>query len=450
MNKNRNAVANLGVGAAIVNQVRQYASANYKASVPVLTASNLTNVGDAIMGFTPIYNEFLTVFFNKITLEIMDKRRYQNPFRELIKGGNPLGGVVQNSQVNPAHAMPYDVNATSRLLQNYRPDVVVEYYNINRKDLFAVTRAREEMELAFTSFNALDEFFSQLIDSLYNGNEIREFSLFKALIASGYLNSVITKVPTATPVDEDSAYAFLAMLQGYSLAFEFPSADYNSYQALAAAKGYQVAPRITWTPADDQIVIMDSKLMPIINLYVRASAFNEQYTKLSGRIKYVDNFGVTGMLAVIADARWLQVRDSKREFRDFENGATLTLNSFFHVWQYYNLCTWANAVVLYDPDAVAQEITVNEGEAINVGVDASVSVAASIQYDGKDYTSVANVSFVSSTNNMVIVYDKANGLVKVVTNKYSVPGEYTILMTSAINVDGKPVTDSTVITVVIS
>lgn len=438
------------IGTALVNQTRAYASNSYKQAVPLLTQANLTQVGDAILNFTPIYNEFINVFFNKVTLEIIDTRSYQNPFRSITKGGSPLGGVIQNTHVNPAKPMPYDVNATSRLLQNYRPDVAVEYYNINRKDLFAVTRARQELELAFTSFENLDRFFSEIIDSLYNGNEIREFELYKSLLASAYLEDVIRKVPIKTPTDKDTAVTFLAALQEYSLAFSFPSANYNNFQARAAAKGYSVAPRVTWTPQDRQVIIMDSKLQPIIGLYVQSSAFQEQYTRLAGRILYVDNFAVTGLLAIIADDAWLQVRDSKREFRDFENGATLTLNSFFHVWQYYNVCTWANAMALYDPDAKPIDIEVDGNTkdfVVSVGIDTSATATVKVEYDGTDYSDSAYIDFICSTNNVVAAYNPRTKEIKVVTNKHTPPESYQMLMVVTINVNGTPKVDSSILTI---
>lgn len=437
-------------GVTIVNSVRKYATASYQESVPLLTGSNLTDVGNAIINFTPVYNEFLSVLFNKIAIEIMDARKYSNPFRALIKGGSPLGGTIQNTQVNPARSMPYDVNATSRLLQNYRPDVVTEYYNINRKDVFAVTRARQELELAFTSYEALDSFFTTLIDSLYNGNEIREFQLFKSVMAISYLDSIIRKVSCTTPTDEATAFQFLLKLQQLSIAFSYPSTNYNNYQTLAANKGFSVSPRVTWSPEDRQIIIMDSALAPVIGLYVKSSAFQEQYTRLAGRIMYVDNFGVTGMLAIIADESWLQVRDSKREFRDFDNGATLTLNAFFHVWQYYNICTWANAIALYDPDVEPIEITLNDGVDLEVTAGESLTVPVLISYKDTDYSEEAFVDFISSTNNVVYGYIGSKQEMVINTTKYSTPGEYTVLITATINVNGVMVSNSIIANVTVN
>lgn len=437
------------IGTAIVNQVRGQASAAYKNAVPLLTNKNLTEVGSSILNFTPIYNEFVHVLFNKVTLEIMDRRRYQNPFRELTKGGSALGGVVQNIHVNPAEAMAYDVNATSRLLQNYRPDVAVEYYHLNRKDLFAVTYAREKLETAFTTYEQLDNFFGGLVDSLYTGNEIREFELYKATMASAYLNDVIKKAPIATPTlgNQSSAKAFIALLQSFSNAFKFPSTNYNNFQALAAKKGIAVNARKTWSPIDRQVIFMDSKLAPIISLEVLASAFNVEYAQLQQQVLYVDDFGVTGLLAIIADVDWMQVRDSKREFRDFENGATLTLSSFFHVWQYFNVCTFVNAMALYDPAAAPIDITANSGVTTTVGVDDTATADVTIEYKGTDYAENANVSFISTNNQLVVEYKPSTKKVKVATSKYAVPGEYTVLMLVEIIVNGVPVKDSVILTI---
>lgn len=434
-------MAKEGTGMAIVNSIRAGASKAYRDAVPELGAKNLLEVKAAIFDFKPVYNEFVSVFFNKIALTIMDKRAFVNPFRSLVKGGNPLGGVIQDTHVNPAVAIPYDINATSRLLHNYRPDVMVEYFTLNRKDLFAVTRARDELELAFNSFAALDEFFSALIDSLYSGNEIREFELWKALFASAYLSNVFKTVAVTAPVDHDTAMKFLLTLQNISFAMRFPSSDYNNFQELASSQGKSVNPAITWTPQSNQIIIMDSRYAATIGLYVKASAFNVSYTELEGRILYVDNLMVTGLLAIICDERAPQVRDNRREFRDFENGATLTLNSFFHVWQYYNIRLWANAVALYDPSAEKAVITINGGQEMAIGLDMKKQFTYTVSYKGEEIDPY--LSFTSTTNNLALSYDSENKNISVATSKDSVPGEYTVLISARVDIgDGKFDTNS--------
>lgn len=441
------------IGQNIVNQVRSVASAQYKSAVPLLTSANLTEVGRSIMDFNPTYNEFITVFFNKVALEIMDQRKFDNPFRELTKGASPFGGVIQNTQVNPAQALPYDVDATSRILHNYRPDVVTEYYTINRKDLFAVTRAREEMELAFVSFENLDRFFTSLIDSLYTGDSVREFSLYKALIASAYIDGAIRRRAVKTPVDKETAENFIQVLQGYSLSFRYPSSNYNAFQEIAAKQNKSVPPRISWSRPEDQIVILDSKLAPVISVRVLASAFNVEYDKLQARTLYVDDFAVTGLLGIIADVNWLQVRDSKRAFRDFENGATLTLNSFLHVWQYYNVCTFVNAIALYDPDAKPIKFTINdatEDYKATVAVKSSTEVSLKLEYEDVDVTEGASVDFISSTNNVVYGYNPSTKKIQIVTNANSLPGVYTVLVQASILKDTVPIHESVILTVTIN
>lgn len=434
-------------GQAIVNQIRSMASDSYRAAVAELNATNLTDIGNKIINFAPIYNEFISVFFNKVVLSIFDMRTYSNPFRGVVRGGTPLGGIIQNGHVNPASPIPYDINATSRLLHNYRPEVQVEYYALNRQDLFAVTRARQELELAFTSFESLDNFFTALIESLYSGNEIREFALWKALFASAYISNIMHMQEAVTPVDEATALEFLAILQGISMGFQFPGSNYNNYQQLAAKQGLAVQPAITWTTPDRQMVIMDASLAPIIDLYVRRSAFNERYTMLEGKTIYVDNLMVTGLLAIICDDSFPQVRDSKREFRDFENGATLTLNSFFHVWQYYNVKTWANCVALYDPNAVKPVLTINNGQAMTVGIDEKADFEYSVSYGDQDITGGVYLTFTSTTNNVLIKYNVATRKITVATNKDSAPGTYTCLVTASYDLKGKQIVNSVIATI---
>ena len=75
----------------LLNTIRENASAEYAARVPEATDTNLTAVGDPILTYTNVQNEFLALLINKIAMTIVHNKTAANPLAILKRGGVPLG-----------------------------------------------------------------------------------------------------------------------------------------------------------------------------------------------------------------------------------------------------------------------------------------------------------------------------------------------------------------------
>jgi hypothetical protein len=245
---------------AILDTIRENASDDYSLRVPAATQTNLTTVGEAITAYTATANEFVSSLINRIAMVIVHNKVAKNPLAILKKGGVPLGTDIEEIYTNPAKAATYDISSTD-LLANKLPDVKAMFYRINRQDKYPVTVTRQNLKKAFTSEAAMAQFIDSIVSSLYSGDNYDEFILMKNLIATAYSAGHLNKVTifdenSTTDTDEDIAKALVKNIKTYSNLFQFPSEKFTKYNAVKTADTNAL---ITWTPLEDQILVLDAE-----------------------------------------------------------------------------------------------------------------------------------------------------------------------------------------------
>ena len=275
----------------IMNALRGVASADYQNRVPVATQNNIEQVGNPILEYQSIQNEFLNLLVNRIAFSVVQSRIANNPLAILKKGQVPLGSDIEDIFVNMAKSQTYDPDGKN-LLQRKIPDVKACYYRMNRQDMYKVTISNDQLRTAFTNWSELERLIAGIVNSLYSGDNYDEFLLMKGLVESA-VNSglIVTKVVTA-PTDETSGKAFVKAIRGDSSLFEFPSSNFNKYTDYATKIGMtDVKPVVTWTPNANQIILIRADVLTNIQVDVLASAFNMSETDfMNTRVVKVDKF----------------------------------------------------------------------------------------------------------------------------------------------------------------
>lgn len=324
----------------------------YRNSVPVATLANIRDVGNPIINYTLVTNQFLSVLINKIAFTYVHNRSFVNPLRVLKKGGVPLGYDIEEIMVNPAEAKPYsicgtDVNgdateATDGLFECAKPDVKVAYHRLNRQDKYKVRIARPLLEHAFTNWVAFGNFVDAIINSLYNGDEIDEFNLTKQMIGDAVSNQRIIEQVVGPVTDEASAKNLIRAIRTDVLNFQIPSSSFNAWAALNPTD----TPAITWVnSADDLVLLVRNDVLGYVDVDVLASAFNLSYTEFLGNKLSIDSFGpdASNVLAVLVDKAWTQIYDNRKEMTDWFSPSALYWDYWLHHWQTYSYSPMANA-----------------------------------------------------------------------------------------------------------
>ena len=329
----------------VLNAILAQGSADYQARVPLATQSNITEVGSAIMSYKPTENEFLTALVDKIAMQIVHNKTFRNPLSVLKKGKIPLGKNLEEIYTNPATGTIFDPTGADLLSRNI-PDTKTIYHTMNRQGKYKVTVSKAQLIHAFTSYANLEKLLNSIVNTIYSGDNLDEFMLMKELFSTGITGGKILTTPVTPVTDRETAKEFIKTVNTISLDMQSPSSLHNSYEAFNKAKDPEFAgnPVVTWTPAENQILIMRNDVSVNIDVEQLANAFNVSYTDLKQRILLVNNFGTaTNCGAILCDEALVQVYDNLEQMENFHNGEGLYDNFIYHHWQTYSLSLFANA-----------------------------------------------------------------------------------------------------------
>ncbi len=333
----------------VLNTILAQGSADYQARVPQATQTNITEVGASIMKYQATENEFLSALVNKIALTIVHNKTFRNPLAVLKKGGVPLGKNIEEIYTNPATGTTFDPSG-SKLLERAIPDTKAIYHTMNRQGQYKATVTKAQLIQAFTSYQALEKLLNSIVNSIYSGDNLDEFLLMKQLFASAITGKKIKTIDVAKVTDTDTAKAFVKSIKTVGQAMEFPSSNFNSYYEIN--KETDAKPVITWTPLENQVLILRNDISVDVDVELLAKAFNVSYTDLQQRTLIVDGFGDNvNCGAVLCDEAFVQVYDNLQQMEQFHNGEGLYDNYIYHHWQTYSLSLFANATAFMLTDA---------------------------------------------------------------------------------------------------
>lgn len=334
----------------IFNTIRANSSALYQERIDVATAQNFTELGGTIVEYSALRNEFCDALVNKILYQSVKGRRFKNPLAFLKTGRKPFGNGadIEDMYVNPAKAVQYDGTATQRLLEIVKPDVKTMYHRQNRKDQYIVSITIPELQKAFLSLENFEKFLTAKINSLYSGDEIDEFLLMKQVFTSAVEKGYVPSTSIDYDGGEQSCKELIKLVKTLSGNFTLPSTQYNGYSLLNAEKitAEQLTACTTWTPKENQFILIRTDVDASTDVEVLAKAFNMEKAEFLKRKHVIDSFGDTDTLLMIGDDALPEFHDDLYTMEEFHNGATLTKTYYLHHWQTLSISLFGNAYAI--------------------------------------------------------------------------------------------------------
>lgn len=318
----------------ILNAIRNSASQTYQDRVPVATQNNIKEVGNPIITFEAIQNEFLHALVNRIGRVLITSKSYENPLKRFKKGILEYGETVEEIFINIARAHEFDPNvAENEVFKREIPDVNAAFHRLNVKNFYKTTISNEQLRQAFLSTEGVSDLIARIVDSLYTGSEFDEFLIMKEMLADGINNGEFYAITVPEPT-ADNAHKIVTTIKGISNKLEFMSNIYNPMGV------------VTHSKKRNQILIVDAAFDAVIDVNVLASAFNMDKAEFMGQRILIDDFSdTTGVVAAIVDESWFMVFDNFIGFTENYNGQGLYWNYFYHVWKTYSKSPFANAVL---------------------------------------------------------------------------------------------------------
>lgn len=339
----------------VLNTVRDNASADYKERIPEATRNNLEDIryamidGDNIM----IANEFVSTLLNKLVKSVVHTKLFTNPLKSLKKGTKPLGDTVEEIYTNFIKGDPFDPTGAN-LLARKLPDTKTVYHRKNYEHQYTVTVSREQLKYAFASYDALDSYITNLINTLYNSAELDEYLNMKELFKSALDKNAMKVIEISDPLlSEADGKEFIKVVKTTSGLMQFPNSDFNAY---LDAQTTDKVPIKTFSRKSEQILILDTATDTSVSVDVLASLFNMSVAEFNDTRKIViDVFPESEkgeVRAALVDEAFFQIYDDLFSVTTFYNGKGLYQNYYLNVHQTLAYSILVNAVAFVVPAEV--------------------------------------------------------------------------------------------------
>ena len=344
----------------ILNIIRNNASAEYQADIPVISdVSDIPAVGQSICGNPSRSNEFINALINRIALVVAESAIFKNPYEVLKKGYLEFGESVEEIFIEMAKVQEYSAEkAADREFKRNTPDVKSVFHLMNWKVMYPVTIQKEELKRAFLSASGVEELITRVVDSIYTAAAYDEYLLVKYLLIKGAARGQMAQIG----ISGADLESFGATFRGLSNKFTFPSVNYN----FAGVRNS--------CPREFQYIIMDSGFNAYYDVAVLASAFNMDKAEFQGKLLLIDDFTTfdndrwaeivansdmveevtaedlaitTNLVAVMADQRYFQIYDDVSEMAETKVSSGLYWNYFYHNWKIVGVSPFANIVAIF-------------------------------------------------------------------------------------------------------
>lgn len=420
----------------ILNAIRNSASTNYRDFVPTAksTPESIRRIGEIIMQYTPLQNEFLNALVNRIARVIITSKMYTNPLAMFKKGLIDFGESIEEIFVNIANPHQYDVEESeSKVFAREIPDVRAAFHTLNYKKFYKQTIQNKDLNQAFLSWDGITDLISKIVNAMYTAANYDEFVTTKYMLAKAIIDGRLS----AITVDANDAKVAVTKIKGVSNSLTFMSNNYN-------AAGVQ-----TFTDKNDQYLLVNSQFDSEIDVEVLASAFNMSKAEFMGHRILIDGFGtldvarlnalfkddpnyeepsqdtltaLNAIPAVLVDKNFFMIFDNMYEFTENYNGQGLYWNYFYHTWKTFSMSPFANALVFVPAVPSVTAVTVSPTA---ITCKKGQSVQLSVTVETENYAP-KTVNWKSDTDGVTV---DINGHVTVATNVIATTAKITATST---------------------
>lgn len=173
----------------VLNAIYHTSSSAYQTTVPLATAKNISDVGNAVLNApTAIRNEFMSNLYNKVGLTLIDSPVIENQFSFLRKGTLEYGQMIEDIYVGLATAEPYVTGMKDgdgipdqfsiRKLPHYSA-----FYSAILSRQYQVTRHLTDLRKAFHTGGGVEQFVAGMMNALVSRENYDDMRATIALIA---------------------------------------------------------------------------------------------------------------------------------------------------------------------------------------------------------------------------------------------------------------------------
>jgi hypothetical protein len=173
----------------VLNAIRATSSSAYQTTVPMATATNIMDVGSAVLNApTAIRNEFMTNLYNKVGLTLIDSPVVDNEFAFLKKGTLEYGQMIEDLYVGLAQSEPYitgmhDGDTVPDQFAIRKLPHFSAFYSTILSRQYTVTRHLTDLKKAFHTGGGVEQFVAGMMNAMVSAENYDDMRATIALIA---------------------------------------------------------------------------------------------------------------------------------------------------------------------------------------------------------------------------------------------------------------------------
>lgn len=316
------------------------ASSEYQRRIPRADQGDIADTLKALDTFPILWNEFRDALINRIGLVVMQTNTWTNRLKPLKKGMMEYGETIEEIRTNLIQAQRYDPNKCYEDVFKCDPvETAANFHEINRQDFYPLTVNEPILRRAFVSNDGLQQYITEVMNAPYISDEYDEYLIMKNLFklyedTYGYYK---VQVPEITDVlngqeVQAQAQAIAQVIDEYKSLFNFMPTKFNGLGWPTSTEGFKI------------YVFATPRLASVLRVYVLPFAFREN-SAIDIDIIEIDDFGIPGCQAIMADERHIMCYDTYMAFKGIENPKGRTWNYFWHHDGIYSLSKFVNAVM---------------------------------------------------------------------------------------------------------
>ena len=274
--------ASIGV---MLNSIMQRDTTGYFAGAPAITntTASLRQVGDYIFAFQNRRNTMYDAIMNKIAFAVFRTLAFYNQWNRFTeKGVLDYGETVEEIYIGLCKAEQYewtdDIQETLKKLYGKRYATVASaFHSINWTKMYPLTESYAKLKDAFRSFDALENFIRELVESMYKSYEYDNWLVTKYMLYRGALDGQIYNMQVKA-LDKTTVKDIVTEMKAMMYDAEMVRSSYN------AAKVPQ-----TYRPG--RILLATTpRFAAFDDVFVAADAFNLTKVQIAERRLPIDGF----------------------------------------------------------------------------------------------------------------------------------------------------------------
>lgn len=328
----------------------------YEERIPQSTRTNLADLADSILNYTPLKNEVLTEIINKIAFTIIRSTEYDSIFSDFRGEDILYGDTIEEIQITVPEG--YDPRTVSQdPFSKVQPNVKACYHTINSEIQYKQTITDVEFRKAVKSANGLDSLVNGIIASMTDAMKIDDDMKNLAVLSNTGVYGQLVYLGDETGTATTDSKTLITAIKNVSSAMSFATNKFNFLRVLKQC------------PKSRQILIIKSKYKDMIDLDFLAGVYNLSKADITQRIIEVPDFiGLDNVPCMIIDERALSYHKSLQDGGMIYNpqGVPYT-NHYLNSWGCFTFSLFMDAVMFVwgNTADITLEVTSNSTPVLN-------------------------------------------------------------------------------------